>query len=422
MKPLEKEEAEEIIQSMATDKALSYDLFSDAMFREEFHDKAANLIRALWCKENLNKLDRKHFLARLIPINKKFPKISSPEDIRPIIVLSPLYKLLEARLLPKLRKYMINKLARSQVGFVPNMDITVNIQRALKRIHLRTDEGATAFCLFLDFKSAFNTIPHLSLFKKLQDILDPQEIQLLKALYARLTIKLGHEELNANVGVPQGSMISPALFNIFAESLLNKLIAEGWNYQDILALADDHLIICLSIEQVRKAITIVKAWCLETNIQLNPSKSGIVEMTPRRAKKTSMLGSNLEGIPVVESYKYLGLIMDKKLTGDQQVEAMLGKIRFLDRCLAPLLSRVSVDYRINLWKILIRPLFKPGIGIMFLNNKTRLLQLQRALKKSLKKLAGLHIRTPDILLEKLAPFDVKELSQEQTRMGIRDAI
>ena len=139
------------------------------------------MVGTLWTKENLEMLDDDHFLAGLIPLNKKYPEVPTPQEIKPIIVTSPLYKLLEARILPKLlRKYLINSLERPQIGFIAGMDVSVNIQRALNRIKLRTRNGKRAYCLFLDFKSAYNTIPHCKLFEKLQNILSKNEIQLIK--------------------------------------------------------------------------------------------------------------------------------------------------------------------------------------------------------------------------------------------------
>ena len=251
MPPLSDQDASEIIDAMSSGKALAYDLFSDIIFNGANKDKFKGMIKNLWTEENLSKLDSRHFLARLIPLNKKHPDVPTPQEIRPIIVMSPLYKLLEARLLPKLRNYLISKLARSQIGFVSSMDVSVNIQRALEQVKKRTNAGSRAFCLFLDFKSAYNTVPHQKLFQKLETILSEEELQLLKALYSRLTIKLGQEELKANTGVAQSSMISPALFDIYAESILKKLIGEGWSLEDLLAFANDHLVKSKNLEQLK---------------------------------------------------------------------------------------------------------------------------------------------------------------------------
>ena len=86
--------------------------------------------------------------------------------------------------------------------------------------------------------------------------------------------------------------------------------------EDILAFADDRLVICDGIEQLRHAIETIKSWCSESNIQLNPLKFSIVEMLPRWKKLVLQVGSFVNTIPLVESYKYLGLILDMKLTGE----------------------------------------------------------------------------------------------------------
>jgi hypothetical protein len=61
------------------------------------------------------------FQARLFPLNKVWPYIPLSEKIRPIVVISPLYKFLELRFLSKLNAYLTQKLDRNQIGFVNSM-------------------------------------------------------------------------------------------------------------------------------------------------------------------------------------------------------------------------------------------------------------------------------------------------------------
>jgi len=189
----------------------------------------------------------KQFLTRLVLLNKKFPNIPLPDQIRPIVISSPVVKILESRLASKLQDYLKNKLHRSQIGFVEGMDVYVNIWRALKRIQDLRDKRKYVYCLFLDFKSAYNTVPHCKLYEKLQHVLRSDEIDLLKAIYSRMWITLGKERFQPNVGVAQGSVISPALFDIYAASLLEKMEAHGWGIDDLLGFADDHLFINLNL-------------------------------------------------------------------------------------------------------------------------------------------------------------------------------
>ena len=70
---------------------------------------------------------------------------------------------------------------------------------------------------------------------------------------------------------------------------------------------DDHLILCYSPTHLHKAINIVKNWSAEYNIKLNPEKSGILEVPPKYHSTSLRVGACIEGIPIVDSYKYLGV-------------------------------------------------------------------------------------------------------------------
>src|SRR5438105_6273609 len=99
----------------------------------------------------------------------------------------------------------------------------------------------SAFALFIDFKSAYNFARHDILFKRLENVLDENEIKFQKAIYDKIVIKSGNAQFRPNLGVAQGSVISPALFDIYLDPLLwelNKVIP----LDDIFAYADDVLI------------------------------------------------------------------------------------------------------------------------------------------------------------------------------------
>ena len=53
---------------------------------------------------------KKVFEAHLIPLNKNYPNIPSYDQFRPIVILSPMFKLLELRFKAKLQKYLKNKM------------------------------------------------------------------------------------------------------------------------------------------------------------------------------------------------------------------------------------------------------------------------------------------------------------------------
>jgi len=143
-----------------------------------------------------------------------------------------------------------------------------------------------------------------------------------------------------------------------------------------------------------------------------------LEVVPRHSKPLFPIESRIKDIPVVDSYRYLGVLFDNKLTGDKQIEFVNRKIHFLTSRLAPLLYKVSTDYKINLWKTLIRPLFSYTLPLMAHNNCTRVAKLERHLKFSFKKFVGLSITTEDKVLKKLIDFNVIKLAKEQEHCAL----
>jgi len=184
------------------------------------------------------------------------------------------------------------------------------------------------------------------------------------------------------------------LFLIYAKSLLKELQLGGWAIDDLLGFADDHLVISITKGMLRKAIKMVQEWCREANIKLNPDKSGVMEVTPKGVSPSLELGSKFEGIPVVQEYKYLGITLDDKMNGRRHIEKLFGyvdeygkkhegKIDFLKRNLSPLIRNISVDYRVNLWQILVRPLFIPLALLSNFLCKTSSDLIEGRLRKSL---------------------------------------
>ena len=411
------DEMYDMLGQLSTNKAVAFDGLSDTLFekvrREEVSDKLKDLWHALADGVNIHPI---HFDSRLIPLNKAYPDVPRPEECRPIIVTSPLVKLLEVRMKRKLEKYMVDQLIASQTGFVPRAGIDVNQIRLVNRVRMRTSvpppgQRKHMFGLFLDFSSAYNTVLHSRLYEKLQKVLSLSEIQMIKAVYSRSRIRLGEYSFTPNIGVAQGSVISPALFNIYCEDLYEDVRDQATvSEEDMLGYADDLLILVTNLNQLRLVIQIIRTWCEENNLKINSKKSGIVEFLPRVGSRDHYLkvGSYFDGFPVVDKYKYLGLWIDCKLTMEPQLDHIREKAAFLRYKLLPLLRNVSLSYRINLWRVFVRPLFEMLAGLFYVDAESNKKDALRLVRKTFKNFTLLSKNIDDETVGALMDFNLEE--------------
>jgi hypothetical protein len=78
---------------MSNGKALGYDLVSDQWLRRT---KNIELIQNLWNPIIFDNC-RQVFRARLVPLNRAYPRIPKKEEFRPITVLGSVYKIMDMR-------------------------------------------------------------------------------------------------------------------------------------------------------------------------------------------------------------------------------------------------------------------------------------------------------------------------------------
>ena len=426
-----------MIEQFPVGKAITLDGTTDSLFNQQNIDRTASIFKDLWSTalDQIKGL-KASLTSRLIPLNKVFPRIPTRKQMRPILVCSPIQRLLEARFLPKLTAYLRDKLDRSQVGFVPGQGTQVNILRALcvTKIALEEKKKKAKYGLFIDFANAYNTVPHTLLFQKLRDkkCLDDDEIDFLEALYSRYRIKIGKKVIRYNRGVAQGSILSPALFNIFIEDLAKELAdVIGISFEEILFYADDILVLCQTEGQIKQCIKIIEEWSKQNGMELNKKKSGILPFGPRRAKEVALLRldktfnpqtkktenkwipttKEISGIPVVTTYKYLGTHLDPKLTIKHQLNNIERKANFLYVKLYPYLTNATADGRRDMWKTMVAPQFDPALMLSeFETSKTEIEAMNNLILGTFKKFLMIPITTNSPLVWEMIGEDWNALT------------
>jgi len=246
-------------------------------------------------------------------------------NVRPITLIGMFRKVFEALLLKRFDETPAGwaHVQPAQAGF--RSGYSTLSHAAL--VHILLDRRLIESIVFLDFRSAFDVVQHDLLQRVLQSRRCPYRMQ---TLIESLTFRDVRSRVLANddvsdwfartCGLLQGSPLSPALFNIFVDSLLKQLntplciasIADGEADATTIRplpcavfYADDGALLQQPGADVQKIVDEVQQWCRRMGMQLNVKKCGFL------AARAELPCPTLNGdfIPRVDSYRYLGFSM-----------------------------------------------------------------------------------------------------------------
>ena len=143
----------------------------------------------------------------------------------------------------------------------------------------------------IDYAKAFDCVDHNKLWKILREIRIPDHLTcLLRNLYAgqEATVRTGHgttDWFQRGKGVHQGCILSPCLFNLYAEYIMRnvgldetqaKIKIAGRNIR----YADDTTLMAESEEELKSLLMKVKEENEKIGLKLNIQKTNIIASSP----------------------------------------------------------------------------------------------------------------------------------------------
>jgi len=142
---------------------------------------------------------------------------------------------------------------------------------------------------------------------------------------------------------------------------------------------------------------------------LNSKKSAVVEFMGRRCKSRRLpLDSNVEGIPVMLSYRYLGLHLDSKLTITTHLNKLKERLISQAEALGKVLFHYSAGYRKDLWRLLVRPLSEFPALLCVGETNSNIITVERLCKKTFKRMVGFVPNIENELVEMLSGYSLRE--------------
>ena len=270
-------------------------------------------------------------LAIISPLHKN-GKRNNPTNYRGISLLCTVSKIFTKILNNRLLTWAEenNKLDEGQSAYRKGRSTIDNLftLNALGQKYL-SRKGGRFYCVFVDFSRAFDSIPHAHLWYRLINIgIHGKTLRVLRSMYSKLKscvkTNSGLTELfECLLGTRQGCMISPLLFILYIDELINMLAACGTpgifvndsvSSLHMIMYADDICAVNDTVGRVQSQLNVLEMFCQRYGLKVNMAKTKLMVFRnggPLKINEKVYFNGDL--LESVNGYKYLGLMMSPNL-------------------------------------------------------------------------------------------------------------
>ena len=249
-----------------------------------------------------------------------------PNNYRGICISSSLGKFFCSILNNRLMTYTEEKniIHPSQIGFIPG-NRTADHILTLKTLHdnfVKPHTNKKIYACFVDFKKAFDSVWHDGLLLKLLEYkIGGRFYDLITNLYinTKCAVKIDDHRTSFfpyTIGVRQGCVLSPTLFNLYINEL-PKLLAEtpesdpfilSNNVINSLLYADDLVILSQTQNGLQNCLNTLHTWSKKWLLEVNLKKTKVMILQKHKSNPKNMkfnIGNNQ--IFMTDEYTYLGI-------------------------------------------------------------------------------------------------------------------
>ena len=325
-----------IVDSLKNKKSLGLDLVSTNFVKKLKHALSAplsTLINKSFCDGAFPNLLKR---AKTIPIFKTGERFNM-DNYRPISLLPIFGKIFEkaycSRLMSFLEEHRI--LCESQYGFRRKRNTTNAVSELYLNAINAMLKNEITLATFIDFSKAFDTIDHRILLDKMPSYgIRGRALDWIRSYLSNrsMTVSiqgcLSEEVQLSQYGVPQGSIIGPILYIIYANDLNACLThAKAIFYADDTTLFLSGKFANNLAEHMNDDLGRVKNWCDANSLVVNIKKTKfmLIGLNAQTSCKIGISMANQE-IERVTAFKFLGIIIDERLTWKAHIESLNKKL------------------------------------------------------------------------------------------------
>ena len=294
-----------------------------------------------------------------------------------------------------------NLICQQQHGFTPGRSCTTQLLDTLDYWTEVLDEGGSIDAIYMDFRKAFDSVPHRRLMHKLQAHgIEDKAYHWVKAFLSNRTQQVNingsiSEEAAVTSGIPQGSVLGPLLFVIYINDLPQIVKNEARIF------ADDTKLFTRSDNKEARAslqndLDYLHQWSLDWLLKFHPDKCCVMHLGHNNAAQSyTMKESREDGeedrkqLKHSEAEKDLGVIIDRKLTFKNHVEKAAAKANRTLGIIRRTFEHLSDRTFVQLYKTMVRPILEYGHSVWHPSQKTLQKEIEDVQRRATKLISRL---------------------------------
>ena len=281
--------------------------------------------------------------ANITPLFKKGSRVCS-NNYRPVSLTSQVIKILERIIFDCLMEHALanNLISCHQHGFQKKCSCVTQLLECLVDWTKAYDESQGVDVIYLDFRKAFDTVPHRLLVHKLKQIGIQGSVlawinAFLNGRRQRVILRNGVSGWQkVTSGVPQGSILGPLLFLFYVNDLPDSVCSTAKMF------ADDTKVYRRAetkedCELLQRDLNALAAWSKRWLLEFNAEKCVVLRIRAALEYQYSLNGIYLQE---VTEQRDLGIVISNTLTPTRHVQDLVKKahrkIAMFRRCFSGL--------------------------------------------------------------------------------------
>ena len=359
--------------------------------------------------------------ARVTPIYKRKGSKQDPSNYRPISLTCVTGKILESFVREAILEFVCatDQLSEQQHGFLPGKSCTTNLIEAFDEWTLHLENKRPVDVIYVDFRKAFDTVPHERLLIKLKSLgVSERLLRWIRDFLNNRSMRVvvnGEESHSIEVksGIPQGSVLGPTLFVLYVNDLPKEchspcgMLADDLKvYRAVSTLADNHAL--------QNSLNNVCSWCATWLLGPNPDKCAILHLgtTNRHYQYYMEIEGRRTALAATECEKDLGIHVDTELSFQIHTREVVNKANRTLMIIKRSISSRHEEVIKKLFTTLVRPHLEYCSQALIFKNKAERVQLEKVQRRATKMIRGLQ-QLPYV--ERLERLKLQSLSYRRSR-------